>query len=303
MSVLETALKLAEQGYAVHYLRSRSKVPIAAGWSTAPVATIDKLRATYRTQYNVGVRCGRWSQPVPGQGVIVLDVDIDASVHKTSALDVLENLLPDSLTIPVGLSGSGNGSRHLWFTCPNDTLPPRANITILQGEGWKVEALSTGKQIVVPPSIHPDTGAAYRWLVPLSGPPPIIPQALLQVIQDAARPPKLPYQPPPHRQYDNDDSIADAFRVVSWSDILEPHGWQFVRQQGERLQWCRPGKDPRIGISATTTCDVFYPFTTSTEFEAERGYSKFAVYAILEHGGDMSQAAKVRCAVRSGRAT
>ena len=49
------------------------------------------------------------------------------------------------------------------------------------------------------------------------------------------------------------------------------------------------------GISASTNLgghDLFYSFTSSTEFESEKSYSKFAVYATLEHAGDFAAAAR-----------
>lgn len=78
----------------------------------------------------------------------------------------------------------------------------------------------------------------------------------------------------------------------TWSEILEPHGWTLVNQHGPEGRWRRPGKnDP--GISATTDHfpGIFKCFSTSTEFDTERGYRKFAVYTILNHGGDFSAAA------------
>lgn len=82
-------------------------------------------------------------------------------------------------------------------------------------------------------------------------------------------------------------------RGPEWSEILEPHGWQAVYRQGNKIAWRRPGKDR--GISATTDWGghgLFYPFTTSTVFDAERGYSKWRAWAILNHGGDFHAAAK-----------
>lgn len=88
---------------------------------------------------------------------------------------------------------------------------------------------------------------------------------------------------------------GDLFtRRVSWEDILAPHGWELVRTVGEEGQWRRPGKDGP-GISATTNwqgSDLLYVFSTSTAFEPERGYSKFAAYALLNFQGDFSAAAK-----------
>jgi hypothetical protein len=84
----------------------------------------------------------------------------------------------------------------------------------------------------------------------------------------------------------------DYNRRMTWPQILEPTGWTRLFERGDVAYWRRPGK--RFGISATTNfggSDLFYPFTSSTEFEAETSYSKFGVYAALEHAGDFSKAA------------
>lgn len=71
--------------------------------------------------------------------------------------------------------------------------------------------------------------------------------------------------------------------------LLEAHGWVLVRE-GENEHWRRPGKD--TGISATRKGGVFYVFSSNAEpFEAHKGYSPFATYAMLEHGGDFAAAA------------
>jgi putative DNA primase/helicase len=81
---------------------------------------------------------------------------------------------------------------------------------------------------------------------------------------------------------------------ASWAQVLETHGWRMLYACKGVNYWQRPGKKDR-GISATTNyqgSDLLYVFSTSTPFEAGRAYSKFAAYAILEHGGDFSAAAR-----------
>ena len=83
---------------------------------------------------------------------------------------------------------------------------------------------------------------------------------------------------------------------TDWSEILEPHGWQLEhRGPGIERHWTRPGKDRRDGASATTghadDRDRLYVFSTSTMFQAETPYTKFAAYTLLNHGGDYSAAA------------
>ena len=290
----------------MHWLRPRSKAPIARGWATAPVASLDELRASYRPGYNMGIRCGRWSIPAPGYWFVVIDFDIKVAEAGHEAFETWHRYY-DGPLIEV-LSGGGLGSRHAYFACRIDDLPPKANTVLAQSERfierngrrvreWMIEVLSTGKNVVAPPSIHPDTGRAYRWLTPLDGELPILPESILRAIAERDEPAKpaeafAMATPPRRHACATGGSIADQFRAVPWNAILEPHGWQFVRQRGEWSHWVRPGKKAREGISASTIGDVFYPFTTSTDFEADRGYSKFHAYAVLEHAGDMSQAAR-----------
>jgi putative DNA primase/helicase len=79
-----------------------------------------------------------------------------------------------------------------------------------------------------------------------------------------------------------------------WEDILT--GWTKVKHFGGNCYgWVRPGKNTRDGISATTgrnDGDNLYVFSSSTELDTERPYSKFSVYTMLEHNGDYSAAAK-----------
>jgi hypothetical protein len=89
------------------------------------------------------------------------------------------------------------------------------------------------------------------------------------------------------------DKPGDAFNEsATWKEILEPIGWRVVYSNNGITYWRRPGKE--IGISATTKDETgnLFVFTTSTTFEAEKPYSKFAAFAHLNHGGDFSAAAK-----------
>jgi hypothetical protein len=72
--------------------------------------------------------------------------------------------------------------------------------------------------------------------------------------------------------------------------LLQHHGWSLYRD-GPNQHWSRPGKT--TGTSATLKDGVFYVFSSNADpFEANRAYSPFAAYALLEHHGDYTAAAK-----------
>jgi hypothetical protein len=85
----------------------------------------------------------------------------------------------------------------------------------------------------------------------------------------------------------------DYNQRMTWEEILEPLGWKKVYTQAQVTYWRRPHKNE--GISASTNYggyDTFFVFSTSTSFESEKGYSKFGVYAHLNHRDDFKAAAQ-----------
>jgi hypothetical protein len=100
----------------------------------------------------------------------------------------------------------------------------------------------------------------------------------------------------------NVSDTATTFGKTSWDDynergdvvaLLQEHGWSFVKQQGERVYLKRPGKtDSVLSADYHTGMNLFKVFSTSTEFEVNKGYKPFAVYTILRHNGNFSEAAK-----------
>ena len=108
------------------------------------------------------------------------------------------------------------------------------------------------------------------------------------------RPPRSqrPRDPDEERASDRWAARADIGDVVL--GILEAHGWRHVYRRGDGVDLLlRPGK--YHGVSATLGYagpGVLHVYSTSVapQFEAERSYSPFSVYAILEHGSDWSAA-------------
>ena len=113
----------------------------------------------------------------------------------------------------------------------------------------------------------------------------------------------------PHgaRVYETSGRPGDDFNGrTTWPEVLEPHGWIFLNEDTDGVgQWQRPGKR-NPGLSATANfggSDLLWVFTTSSVFDANTGYSKFAAYAVLNHGGDYSAAAKALRGKGFGAAT
>jgi putative DNA primase/helicase len=180
-----------------------------------------------------------------------------------------------------------------------DEASPARRLTLIEtrGEGgWTVLAPSAGRT-------HP-TGAP--WTI-LAGEPGVImtitssQRDLLHAIAASfdEMPPPGPTPPTSlgqattaHAPDDPSTPGGDFNNRSTWAEILEPAGWRRIYGRGDMTYWQRPGKNDRT-ISASTGYqgDWLYVFTTSTEFEPERTYTKFGAYTVLHHSGDHSAAA------------
>lgn len=157
-SILSEAEKLYKLGFAIHWCLPREKRPVASKWTTGPRTSWQDLKRTYKPGYNVGVRTGSPSKLGEGRYLACIDVDIKKPEARKAAVQALKKLLRGAIC-PEVRSGSGNGSRHLYCV----TKEPFQMITVEKHKDeWEICVYSDGRQMVLPPSIHPN-GSEYVW--------------------------------------------------------------------------------------------------------------------------------------------
>ena len=85
-------------------------------------------------------------------------------------------------------------------------------------------------------------------------------------------------------------------RHTSWAEILEPHGLAQALDPAQRDDPLgaagQEGAHHQRDHEPRLASDLLYVFTTSTVFEAQTSVTKFGAYAVLDHGGDYSAAAR-----------
>lgn len=192
------------------WLKEKSKRPVAVGWTKKSVAKdFSEIEREYKDGMNLGVRLGRAARLSNGQFLAVLDVDIKSkdARHRMEAAEALSNLTGLDLEALlkatwVSRSGRGNGSLHVFVTTKvaatpkmllkskdvvkvaMPSVPPNAREKetlsaeeISEGlrlrAAWEISLMGEGQQVVLPPSIHPDTGRKYKWVTPPTGKAPV----------------------------------------------------------------------------------------------------------------------------------
>src|SRR5262249_49391108 len=130
------------------------------------------------------------------------------------------------------------------------------------------------------PKAHP-SGKPYAYVRGhLADTPTITDEERLVLIAEARKLSRCEPPPKPLRGHQGEYGAAsewtasgDFNKRATWEEILEPKGWVKVGQDGDTTHWQRPGKYGR-SISATTNyagSDLFYCFSSSTEFQANKG--------------------------------
>lgn len=75
--------------------------------------------------------------------------------------------------------------------------------------------------------------------------------------------------------------------------LLQKHGWKVVKETADKTTFLRPGEtSSKSSGDYSRKMGLFSVFTTSSEFEPNKGYKPSAVYAMLECGNDFKVAAK-----------
>ena len=158
-----------------------------------------------------------------------------------------------------------------------------------------IEIRGEGGYVIIAPTsgtVHP-SGEPYTLLQGSMTTMPAITPEERQLLLDLAKSLDKNARRADLRGSEDQSRPGDHYNAEStWSDVLLPAGWQEIYTRDGVTYWQRPGKT--VGISGTTNyadTDLFYVFTSSTEFDPNTAYSKFGAYTVLEHDGNHSRAA------------
>ena len=143
------AKELLLRGYSPLPIRPGTKKPSIENWSSSCIRPLD-TQATERlsreqSMAGLGVACGF-------NCLVGFDVDSDDPEIATA----IKSVLPDAL---IGKRGQRGYTAFFRSERPMESRRFRS----LSG-GTIAEILGIGRQSVLPPTIHPDTGEPYRWL-------------------------------------------------------------------------------------------------------------------------------------------
>jgi hypothetical protein len=305
--ILLTALEFANQGISVVPVATDgSKRPGIASWKqyqeTRP--TTAELMTWFADAQGVGVICGKVSgnlEMLELEGRAVADkmhLDLKEMAGNAGLGEVWDRINNGYVEM------TPSGGIH-WLYRIDGEVPGNTKLARKPGENDRIDVLAEtrgeGGFVIVAPTngtCHP-SGGAWTMLVGSAKSIPTLTvaerQGLHQLFATFDCVPKVEFVTEELAPKGGNLTPGDDYNAkVTWEQVLEPLGWKKVyTNKAGVTSWRRPGKSE--GISATTNHagnDKFFCFSSSTQFEPERSYSKFAIFTLVEHQADFTASAR-----------
>lgn len=282
--ILSAALMYAESGIPV-FPCNRDKSPAIQGGFKSATTDLDPVRPLFANAVSIGVPMGE---------IVCLDID---AKHKEGLVADFEHacevagLTPLLTSLPKQLTPSGGGAHYL-FRAASEL--PNMKLAVNENKETIIETRGKGGYIVVAPS------PGYRFdrggLLDVPQLTQEEQDALLGVarsftevaIKEKVGPQKLAsFWETSSTTGDRPGDVFD--RTGDLVGLLQKHGWT----TSGGVYWTRPGKSSGISATLGKVEGKFYVFTSNAApFEPETSYSPFACYAMLECGGDFTEASR-----------
>lgn len=301
MKLLEQAKKYAKHKYSI-IATDAHKRPIGL-WKEyqSEIASEDKINGMFSNSRvsGIAVICGKVSSCLE-----VIDVDSKHDITGQLWQDYIQAITDANIELAQKLliAKTINGGYHIYYRCEtiegNKKLAsrettaeerennPHEKVLVL------IETRGEGGYVIAAPS------AGYEFIQNKPTQCPVISIEERDILLETARSfnqwheKPITHQPTEPKQYSLSpfDDYNDRCDIVA---LLEKHGWTVVKETNERIVFKRPGN-----TKSKTSGDFlkakkwFSVFTTSSQFEPNRAYLPYAVYAVLECNSDFSKASK-----------
>ena len=292
MSLLSIAYEYTSSGLCV--IPCKDKRPLISSWTPyqEKLPTAEDLDRMFTKEPNqIAVICGK----VSGNLEVI---DVDLKNDTTGGLwDLLWNDLLDYFNneMPLVVVFTPSGGAHLYYRC--DVIEGNMNLASRLKDGRPCVLIETRGEhgyVIAPPSpgyTLPDSRLdAIKQITPDQRQDILdicrkynqvfkTEKAKVSNVQASA------YALTPWDAYNND--LNDP-----WQKVLEDAGWETSYAKEGRTYFTRSGSASKNKANWSEEKRLFYVFSTSTEFDSEKAYTPFAIYAVLKCAGDFSQATR-----------
>ncbi len=195
----------------------------------------------------------------------------------------------DTSRILIQGTPNGGGAHYIFFS------PHPVKTQVLARNGKRqgiIETRADGAYIIAAPSRGYEVRQGSFDAIPVLSKEEV--HELLELARSFGTPEELPPWKQPSLDAGDDSLPGNDFNMRGEADffaLLRSHGWH--THDKNAVIWRRPGKDGGQSATWNHVPGKFFVFTSSAPpFDPGRGYTPFAVFAMLEHDGDFKAAAR-----------
>lgn len=293
MSLINKAKEYLKAGLSVIPTKEK-KAPALLTWTPykSQLMSIDKVESLFNGAESGGVKpigiaiiCGAISGELE-----VIDVD---TKHDTTGLlwtdlrTLIEDNLPEVYSKLV-IAQTVSGGYHLYYKCSK--IAGNLKLSVKLNKDVLVETRGEGGYVIAPPT------KGYKYI---QGEPDNIPtitpeerNILLNISKSfnelSEEEPKIKvtsgvtnYNSTGLSPFEDYNQRGDIIK------LLESKGWKVGKERGQRINLLRPGStDSKTSGNFHTGLRVLRVFSSSTEFNPDKGYSSSSVFSLLECNED-----------------
>ena len=218
-------------------------------------------------------------------------IDVDTKHDTTGSLwDELRGLIEDNLPelySRLVIAQTKSGGYHIYYRCTS--IAGNLKLSTKQNREVLIETRGEGGYVIAPPT------PKYTYIQGEPGNIPTITPEDRDILFSISKSfneleeIKTKVNTPTSTTY-NSTGLSPFEDYNQRGDIvglLESKGWRVVNQRGERINLLRPGStDSKTSGNYHTGLRVLRVFSSSTEFNPDKGYSPAQVFSLLECNGD-----------------
>jgi replicative DNA helicase len=244
----------------------------------------DEVDALFNTAKGIGIICGAISG-----GLEVIDVD---TKHDTtgSLWEELRALIEDNLPelySRLVIAQTKSGGYHIYYRC--SSIAGNLKLSTKKNREVLVETRGEGGYVIAPPT------PKYTYIQGDPGNIPTITPEDRDILFSISKSfneleeikPKVNTTTSTTYNSTGLSPFEDYNQRGDIVGLLKSKGWRVVNQKGERINLLRPGStDSKTSGNYHTGLRVLRVFSSSTEFNPNKGYSPSQVFSLLECNGD-----------------
>ncbi len=284
-------LELYDSGLSITPIVPGTKKPYLEGWQKKNGLEIprEEIERLIKVGAAFGVVCG---EPNGGLECIDFDAKVKAGIYEQWV-----EKIPTELFKRLVVDKTQNKGYHVFYRSP--TIGGAMKLAYaLNGSEAMVETRGIGGQALIPPSPGYETLQGSLLNIPTIS----IEERNLLIDTAKSFDETIFYEEDIRKVAEKSEESSrpgDDFNLRgTWKEILDPHGWRFIRRDSRGIEhWLRPGKKDIVTSATINQHGFLTVFSTSTPFEtwdASKGhgsYSKFGAYTLLNHNKDFKAAA------------